>query len=301
LLRSGDPVRCRGELVKSAWYGEVASSDKPDGLNGAVKERFAAVRSDLLSGCPDHLLKDWVYFSGRYRDFRSGFIKYLAETVEEGGVEVETRLRLLLPAGEKLDRLPEHRAMLYRVDSPENSGMPERSFYLDSLACSLLDLYGQDVPETDLRTYWRDQAALMAWTSLVRARRNRVPVDRLLKYFVFGRDRSLTAAVLSEDVSPVKSIRPFISRETWEALDALPLGRMGDNAAGMVADALFGRWLACRRVVSGPERVVAYLEALAVEEINLNICLTAVAGGLDPAVAEKRLRRELDGVGRVAS
>lgn len=291
LLRAASPERCRQEMAKSPFYRSLAGEPADfAALPEAAKKLFARRREKLLSGCPDHPLKDYCRFPELYRSFRSEFTRFMAQETPRGA-EVEAFLERLLPGPRYAGRLREHRAMIYRAESPQTSGAPERSIYLDSLACSFMDLFAQDSPEPLVKRFIHDSAALAAWSAIIRARRNRTPIDRLLYWFVFGPDRRLVIAVLRDEAKAAAAIRPFLSGETGRALAAQTPERIAENIDAAADEALRPLVLQCRKVLSGAERVLAYLEALRMEEANITLCLIAMADSLDPEAAERRLRR----------
>jgi len=210
----------------------------------------------------------------------------------EEGVRVEAQFRRLAPHPTYANRFKEHRAMLYGVNGIQIAGAPERSLFLDSAACTLIDLFAEMSPEPKVKRCLHDRAALSAWAAVVRARNNRIPPESLRQWFIFGEDRSFVIAILRDETQLIQAMKPFVGDAAYRVLERTEPGRLRDDVDAVVAEALRGDLLECRRVVTGPERVLAYLEALAVEETNIRLCCAAVVGDMNRDVVVGRLRME---------
>jgi vacuolar-type H+-ATPase subunit C/Vma6 len=147
-------------------------------------------------------------------------------------------------------------------------------------------------PEDLARQYMIDRALLTAWSGIFRSRWNGVPADMIKTWFIYENSTDLASSILATEHEPKAEISSRLSSRTSAVLDAMDMNRVKTDIDSAASDVLRDTVLACRMVSFGAERVLSYLVAIEVELVNLELCLSAIANGIDRDVTLSRLRRE---------
>lgn len=291
LLRANGPAELRQAFGKSAYRPLFNSDEAVKNAGPVLDAHFAAARGEILSRSPEHPIKDYFELGARYRSFRTLFNQRGARAGSDAD-ELEALFRDLARQPVYAEALVEHRALVFRKESPQAAGALERSLYLDSVACTLMGLISEATPEPLAKRFLADRAVLAAWSAVMRARWNGAPADGIRKWFVFGQDRSLASSLLAGENHPALAVSPFLSAETGRTLSGLEPSRVRADIDAVSADALRDTVSACRTVTSGAERVLSYLVSLEVEAVNLQLCVAAVVNEMERGPVAERLRRE---------
>lgn len=289
LLRAQNAADIRQALGKTVYRPLFAHDDAVRDAATILTAYFAEARGDILSLCPPHPIKAYFELSARYRSFRTLFNQRAKQAHPD---ELEALFRALADDEAYARALAEHRAMVFRKDAPQQAGPLERSLYLDSVACTLIDLFAQATPEPLARRFLHDRAVLAAWAAILRARWSQAPAETVRTWFVFGDDRSMASAFLAGEAHPAQAVASFVSAEAGRALAAMDPAHVRADVDAASANALRDTVLACRLVTAGAERVLSYLVALEAEAVNLQLCVTAVMNDMDREQVAARLRKE---------
>ena len=291
ILGCSNNAEVRAAMGKSQYSILFPDDKSVSSFNSIIESHAAARRSELFKLCPPYPMENLFTLTARFRSFRTLFNR--ASSQNNPNVE---NLDALFPVftidGGYATAMTTHRSMLLRKNAPQIASAVERSLYLDSAACTLIKLIGESCPESLVRQYIRDRAILAAWSGIFRARWNGVPADLVRHWFVFGESSEFAVAVTAAENDVKAVVSPRISASASAYLENLDPARIKADIDAAAVDALRETILSCRRVPFGAERALSYLVSLEVELVNLELCLSAVANGIDRKTAASRLRRE---------
>lgn len=291
LLKSPTRSEARSALGKSAYRPLFPDDKSLDTSSQIIDQRAKEAKAELFKVCPPHPLENYFGIGDRFRTFRTLF-NQISRQSNPSAADLDALLPVFAVEPVFADRLLEHRNMLSRKNPPQLATPMERSLYLDSVACSLMRAVADFVPEEMARQFMIDQALLTAWSGIFRLRWNGVPADMIRTWFVYDQSPDLAASILASEQEPKAEIGQRLSARSATVLDVMDMHRIKTDIDAASSDILRDTVLACRMVPFGAERVLSYLVALDVELVNLELCLSAIANGIDRGVTLSRLRRE---------
>ena len=99
-----------------------------------------------------------------------------------------------------------------------------------------------------------------------------------------------TAALAESDAAD--ALTGYLSREAMQVVMSAGKERLKTGLDSVMAEALRATAMRCRLEAFGPEKILAYLSALRVERLNLQLCIAAVLNGMEREAALDRLRGE---------
>ena len=290
ILKSSTRADARAALGKSGYRVLFPDDKSLDASSAILDQKAKESRAEVFALCPPHPLENFFGIGSRFRTFRTLF-----NQMSKGNPQV-AELDSLFPVfaveDAYADGLREHRDMLSRKNPPQQATPMERSLYLDSAACSLMRVVAEFAPEKLVREYMADRAVLTAWSGIFRSRWNGVSADMIRNWFIFDNSRELASSILAMEHEPKAEIAQRLSSRSAAILEGVDMQRIKTDIDGAASDVLRETVLACRMVSFGAERVLSYLVANEVEMVNLELCLSAVANGIDRDVTLSRLRRE---------
>ncbi len=291
VLKSQARADARASLGKSGYRVLFPDDRSLDNASAILGQKAKEVRAELFALCPPHPLENFFGIASRFRTFRTLFNQACKQANPQAG-ELDALFPVFAVEEAYADGLREHRDMLLRKNTPQAAAPLERSLYLDSAACSLMRAVAEFVPERLVREYMTDRALLTAWSGIFRLRWNGVPAEMIRNWFVFGKSTELAGGVIAREQEPKAEISGRLSVRSSVVIESLDMNRIRTDIDSAASDALRETVLACRLVPFGAERVLSYLVANEAEMVNLELCLSAVANGIDREVTLSRLRRE---------
>ncbi|MCC8190968.1 MAG: hypothetical protein LIP77_10115 [Planctomycetes bacterium] len=291
LLKSSSRAEARSALGKSGYRVLFPDDRSLDASSAILDARFKEVRAEIFKLCPPHPLENFFGIGDRFRTFRTLFNQLSRQPNPPVG-ELDALFPLFAVEDAFADGLREHRDMLFRKSPPQAATPMERSLYLDSAACTLMGVVARFVPETLVREYMRDRSLLTAWAGIFRLLWNGVPADMIRTWYVYDNSLDLAASMVASEHEPKAEISRRLTSRSSTVLDGIDLGCIRADIDSAASDVLRETVLACRMVPFGAERVLSYLVAIEVELVNLELCLSTIANGMDRDVTLSRLRRE---------
>ncbi len=291
LLKSPTRSEARSALGKSSYRILFPDDKSLDASSAILDARAKEIKAEIFKLCPPHPLENFFGIGDRFRTFRTLFNQMSRQNNPPVG-DLEALFPAFAVEPEFAVHLREHRNMLTRKNTPQAATPMERSLYLDSGACSLMRIVAQVVPEPMVRDYMLDRSLLTAWSGIFRTRWNGVPADMIRNWFVYDNSSELATAILSSENEPKAEISKRLSVRSSAALDNVDAARIKSDIDSVAADVLRDTVLACRMTPFGAERALSYLVAVEVELVNLELCLSTIANGINREVTASRLRRE---------
>lgn len=291
LLKCRDRGEVRSALGKSAYRILFPDDKSIDASSAILDARGKEIRAEIFKACPPHPLVNFFGIGDRFRTFRTLFNQACKQS-NPPAAELENLFNLFQVEPEYSIGLREHRAMLSRPNPPQAATPLERSLYLDSAATSLMSAVAASTPEPLSRQYMHDRALLSAWSGIFRSRWNGVPAETIRRWFVFENSHDLATAVLAMENDPRAVIGARLSTRPATAMESVDVARIKADIDSVSSDVLRDSVLECRLTPFGADKVVAYLVAINVELVNLELCLSAVANDIDRETTLSRLRRE---------
>lgn len=291
ILKSADRSEARIALGKSVYRTLFPDDRSLSDVSAIMDAKAKEARADIFKLCPPHPLENFFGIGARFRSFRTLFNSLSKQSNPPLG-ELDALFPVFAVEPAYADQMIEHRQMVTRKNSPQAATPMERSLYLDSAACTLMLVVSGSAPEELVRRYMRDRAILTAWSGIFRARWNGVGADMIKNWFILGDSNEFASAVLAQENDPKAVVMGRLSMQSSTTLEAVDHNRVKADIDSVSADVLRDTVLSCRRVPFGAERVLSYLVANEVEMVNLELCLSSVANGIDRATTASRLRRE---------
>ena len=230
-------------------------------------------------------------FRERFRDLREKVFTPLAAGETEWLLAQATmhELCLLVTGQEKVCALDEHFEALEESRSqPRSVGL---SNLLDSSFLALLLEWKSQAQSPVLEEFVEAYVRLKATGALYRNRRRGVSLDHLRRFFVLGALKSpeADAALRAEDEGRAL-FWAFLPDGIRDTLKEIGEDAIAEHFELIGDDFLAGLTLPLRRTPFGPERVFAYCMGLSWQNLNLRLCLGAVADNLAPEEVAPRLR-----------
>lgn len=291
ILKSSFASEARTALGKSVYRTLFQDDKSLDASSTIIEAKAKEMRAELFKLCPPHPLENYFDLGARFRSFRTLFNR-MCQQANPQAADLDALFPVFAVEPAFAEALVEHRNMLWRKSPPQAATPMERSLYLDSAACSLMRVVADYAPETLVRQYMADRAVLTAWSSVFRARWNGVAADMIRNWFIYENSQDLAASILAAENEPKAEITKRLSVRSSAVLEAMDLARIRSDIDSAASDILRETVLACRMVACGAERALSYLVAIEVELVNLELCLSTVANGIDRDVTASRLRRE---------
>lgn len=291
ILKAADAAEARSALGKSS-YRVLFPDDRSLAQTSSIMDAKAKeARAEIFKLCPPHPLENYFGIGARFRSFRTLFNR-MSKQASPQPAELDALFPVFAVEPAYAERMVEHRQMLGRKNTPQAATPMERSLYLDSAACTLMRIVAESAPEKLVRQYMADRAVLTAWSGIFRARWNGVSAEMIKNWFVFDEGSEFATAVLAAESDPKAVVGGRLSVASAAALESVDAARIKADIDSAASDVLRETVLSCRRVPFGAERALSYLVALEAELVNLELCLAAVANGIDRATTASRLRRE---------
>jgi hypothetical protein len=291
VLKAPDRTEARAALGKSGYRVLFPDDKSLDNASAILEQKAKEVRAEVFSLCPPHPLENFAGIQSRFRTFRTLFNQASKQGNPQAG-ELDALFPVFAVEEGYAGGLREHRDMLLRKNPPQQAVPLERSLYLDSAACSLMRVVADSVPEKLVREYMVDRSLLTAWASIFRLRWNGVPADMIRTWFVHDNSTELATAILAREGEPKAEISGRLTPRSSAVLESLDPNRVRADIDGAASDVLRETVLTARMVPFGAERALSYLVANEAEMVNLELCLSTVANGIDRDVTLSRLRRE---------
>jgi hypothetical protein len=289
LLECGSAAEARAALGKTAYRTAFAGDEAVVEYAATIQAYGAAAREELFGQCPPHAIKRAWGLAGRYRAAR---VQFLRRAGEGAAAELAEILETIADGARGRQALAAHRDLVAALGK-SGDGVAT-SLVLDSAACTVMLDIARSAPEAAVRGLLSDRAVLAAWSSVLRSRWNGTPAEVINRWFVFGggpeglvRDTAEAA-----EAEPAAALAGRVSRGVKERLEAAGREALRSDLDAAVSRAIREKVLVCRRPAFGPERLLAYLWALEVEERNLRIALAAVVENLDRGAAAAKLGGE---------
>ena len=291
ILKAPDRSEARSALGKSGYRVLFSDDRSLDASSSILDQKAKEVRAELFALCPPHPLENFFGIGSRFRTFRTLFNQTSKQT-NPPVAELDSLFTVFAVEPAFADGLREHRDMLGRKNPPQQATPMERSLYLDSAACSLMRVVAEYAPEALVRDYMKDRSLLTAWSGIFRSLWNGVPADMIRSWFIYDNSGELASSLIAMEHEPKAEISRRLTSRSSTILEGVDMQRIKTDIDSAASDVLRETVLACRMVPFGAERVLSYLVANEVEMVNLELCLSAVANGIDRDVTLSRLRRE---------
>jgi hypothetical protein len=291
LLKSRDRAEARSALGNSPYRVLFPDDKSLDNTSAILDARAKEVRAEIFKVCPPHPLVNFFGIGDRFRTFRTLFNQACRQS-NPPVAELENFFNLFQVEPDYSNGLREHRGMLTRPNPPQAATPMERSIYLDSAATSLMSVVAGDTPEPLAERYMHDRALLSAWSGIFRLRWNGVPAEMLRRWYIFENSHDLAAALLSVENDPRAVITARLSTRSATIMENVDNARIRADIDSVASDVLRDTVQECRLMPFSAEKVVFYLVAIKVELVNLELCLSAIANGIDREITLSRLRRE---------
>ncbi len=291
ILKSSSRAEARSALGKSGYRSLFPDDKSLDVSSTILDARAKEVKAEIFKLCPPHPLENFFGIGDRFRTFRTLF-NQASKQPNPSVADLDALFPIFAVEPAYAERLQEHRNLLTRKNTPQAATPMERSLYLDSAACSLMRVVAESVPEPLVRQYMIDRSLLTAWSGIFRSRWNGVSADLIRNWFIYENSQDLAASILATEQEPKTEISRRLSVRSSAMLENADPARIKADIDSVSADILRDTVLACRMVPFGAERAMSYLVAIEVELVNLELCLSTIANGIDRDVTLSRLRRE---------
>lgn len=292
LLRSRDLSEARATLAKTHYRTVFPTDESLAAYDANITGYGRSLVDDILAVSPPHVMADFFRLPGRYHAFRSIFLRKSAHRTSAD--ELQDLLDWLAGSPEGIKALEGHKAMLHSAQPPQDAEATARSLYLDSTVCTLMLAYAGGAREKRLAAVMRDMAVLMAWSAMVRSIWNGARGDVVRGWFLLpaGYEGLVEACAGMADGDPAGAVVGWLSEPAAAVVSRVDRQRVREDIDWVVDQATQPVIRDARNVAFGPEKVLAYLVALRIEEVNLRLALAAVVYGVDRSEAAARLRTE---------
>jgi hypothetical protein len=292
VLKAVDVPSARSAAAKTRYREAFPSDDAARAYAEAVTAYGEALAAGILAESPPHPMRRFLELPHRYRRFRGAFLRKAQFAAPPA--DLEALFDAFAQTQAERDALARHIAMLREKEPPQSADAVGQSIYLDSAAVTLQLAVAEESPEPAVRALLRDRAALAAWSSVLRSRWNGTSAETVKRWFAMPGEWSAFVARTADAAAtdPASGVLDVLSRPAAAALAAVGAARIRDDVDHAVGEALRAAVLEARAVPFGPERVLAYLMALEVEQINLRIAMASVVDRIEPSRAAARLRSE---------
>ncbi len=291
VLKSQGRADARSALGKSSYRSLFPDDKTLDHSSAIIDAKTKEVKAEIFKLCPPHPLENFFGIGDRFRTFRTLF-NQASKQPNPSVQDLDALFPIFAVEPAFAEKLQEHRAMLSRKNTPQAATPMERSLYLDSAACSLMRIVAEYIPEPMVRQYMLDRSLLTAWSGIFRSRWNGVSAEMIRNWFIYDNSQDLASSILAAENEPKAEITKRLSVRSSAMLESADLARIKADIDSVAADILRDTVLACRMVPFGAERAMSYLVAIEVELVNLELCLSTIANGIDRDVTLSRLRRE---------
>ncbi len=291
LLKAPTRAEARSALGKSPYRILFPDDKSLDQSSAILDAKAKEIKAELFALCPPHPLENFFGIGDRFRTFRTLFNQLSKQSNPPVG-ELDSLFPVFAVEQEFADKLEEHRNMLLRKNAPQLATPMERSLYLDSAACSLMRIVGEYAPEPLVKSYMIDRSLLTAWSGIFRSRWNGVPAEMIRSWYIYDNSPDLANSILAMESEPKAEISRRLSTRSSAVLESVDMNKIKSDIDSVASDVLRDTVLACRMVPFGAERTMSYLVAIEVELINLELCLSTIANGINRDVTASRLRRE---------
>lgn len=291
ILKCQSRADARSALGKSPYRVLFPDDKSLDASSAIIEAKGKEIKAEIFKLCPPHPLKNFFDIGDRFRTFRTLF-NQAAKQNNPVVADLDALFPIFAVEPAFADDLAEHRSMLARKNPPQAATPMERSLYLDSAACSLMRIVADYVPEPLVRQFMRDRSLLAAWSGIFRTRWNGVQPDVIRSWFVYENSLDLASSILALESDPKAEISRRLSVRSSAVLESADAARIKSDIDSVAMDVLRDTVLACRMTPIGAERALSYLVAVEVELINLELCLSTIANGINRDVTLSRLRRE---------
>lgn len=291
ILKSQSRSEARSALGKSPYRPLFPDERSLDFTSAILDAKAKDVKAEIFKLCPPHPLENFFSIGDRFRTFRTLF-NQISKQLNPPVNELDALFPIFTVEPAFAEGLREHRELLERKNPPQMATPMERSLYLDSAACSLMRVIADYVPEKLVREYMIDRSLLSAWAGIFRSRWNGVSADFIRNWFIYQNSRELASSILAMEQEPKAEISSRLTPRSAAILEGIETNRIKADIDGVASDVLRDTVMACRMIPFGAERVLSYIVALEVELVNLELCLSTIANGIDREVTLSRLRRE---------
>ncbi len=292
MLKSKSVADARSTLAKTTYRAVFTADEQVRGFSDVLDVWADSVVNDLLAVSPPHMIISFFEALRRYPVFRGLFIKAAGRSASPSDLEATFEAIATNPFERSV--LEGHCAMLRAKDSPQTADTVARSLFLDSAILTLRLAIAESASEEKVRGLLRDIAVLQCWTAVLRSRWNGTSSDVIRRWFIIPdlyADMVKNVASLA-DTNPVGGISGFVSERVLRSLRETGNEQIRRNVDAAAGEAVRDQALELRSTVYGPERVLAFLVAYAVEQENLRLALTSTVHGVEPRIVMERLRRE---------
>lgn len=291
VLKSPSRADARTALGKSVYRSLFPDDKSLDTASQIIELKGKDIRAELFKLCPPHPLENYFGIHSRFRTFRTLFNQLCRQNNPPVG-ELDALFPIFAIEPVFAEKLHEHRNLLFRKNPPQIVTPMERSLFLDSAACSLMRIVADYAPEKMVSEYMADRALLTAWSGIFRARWNGVAIETIRNWFIFENSQDLANSILANELDPKAEISRRLSVRSSSALATVDSARIKSDIDAAAADVLRETVLACRTVAFGAERALSYFVAIETELVNLDLCLSSIANGINRETTASRLRRE---------
>ncbi len=292
MLKSRSVADARSALAKTAYRAVFTADDQVRNFSDVLDAWSDSVVNDLLAVSPPHMIVSFFEALRRYPVFRGLFVKAAGRGASPS--DLETAFDAIAANPFERSVLENHCSMLRTKDSPQTADTVGRSLFLDSAVLTLRLAIAGSAPEEKVRGLLRDIAVLQCWSAVLRSRWNGTSADVIRKWFVLPdpyADMARNIAALA-DTNPVGGLSGFVSEGALRSLRETGNEQIRRNVDAAAGEAVRDQTLDLRSTVYGPERVLAFLVAYAVELENLRLALASSVHGIEPRIVLERLRRE---------
>lgn len=292
LLSAQDASAARSALSRTDYRGAFLSDEAVTAYAESVTAFGEKLSSRILESCPPHIMSRFTELPKAYRLFRGSFLRM--SSFGDKPEELIASFDFLVSNPGERKALSSHMALVWQRESPQSASQVAQSAFLDSCGATLMLTVASEAAESGVRTLLGDIAVLRTWSALLRSRWSGTEAEILAKWFIlpaaYDGLAQKTAAAAGGDA--VAAVAQFLSQDAAAALRAASPDRIREDVDAVAGEALRESVMAGRNVAFGPERVLAYLLALEVEQINLRIALASVISGIEAGRAKGRLRTE---------
>jgi hypothetical protein len=292
MIRSRNFSDARSALAKTTYRTVFVTDEQVRDYSEALDSAEKTLQKDILDVSPPHVLASFFEMPRRYLVFRSLFLRAAARGASVS--DLEATFESLTADLSELAALESHIAAMRSREAPQSADAVARSLYLDSAVCALQLALADSAPEEKVRRLLHDIAVLKSWSAVLRSRWNGTPADVIRRWFMvkeaYGEMVRVTAALAESN--PAGGLAGCLSDGALRVLRALEADTIRRNVDAAAGETIRDQALELRMVTYGPERVLAYFAAIAVEQENLRLVLSSIVNGVEPRIVLERLRRE---------
>ncbi len=279
-------------LSKTVYRTYFTYDETVMNYSATLEQAFDDIMDGIFKDSPPHIMRLYFAASKRYVDFRNLFIRLCNQNAP--ATELENAFDVLVETDVERDAIASHRDMVKIREAPQNADPVARSLFLDSVLTTLKLRLASHIQEMMITTLLRDTAILESWAAILRSRWNGTDPEIVQKWFIVPDEYGnfVRNTVLSAGSNPALALAGVVSEMIASLFRGIDIDILKQNIDLLVRDAVHADVINCRMVTYGPEKVLAFYNALQIEIENLQLALASIVSSIESRIVIERFRRE---------